>query len=83
MDGIESRAGSERTKEDGLTRRTVIRAGWILPAVLVVSIPSKAFASYIIPDPPGTTVTTSTTITTPVAGATVGGSATLTPPSPP
>src|SRR2546421_6043755 len=46
MSTQDGRAGSPDTRDTNLTRRALIRAGWIIPAVLVVSLPSKAFAEY-------------------------------------
>ena len=52
MSTQDGRAGSPDTRDTNLTRRALIRAGWIIPAVLVVSLPSKAFAEYGgLPDP--------------------------------
>jgi len=49
MSSQDGRAGSRETRDTSLTRRALIRAGWIIPAVLVVSLPSKAFAAYGAP----------------------------------
>ena len=74
MSTQDGRAGSPDTRDTNLTRRALIRAGWIIPAVLVVSLPSKAFAEYGgLPDPSvrgGANFTASGT----VGGVTISGS---------
>jgi len=42
----ERKAGPKKAREANITRRALIEAGWVLPAVIVVAIPSKAFAEY-------------------------------------
>src|SRR5437879_11351402 len=77
MSTQDGRAASPDTRDTNLTRRALIRAGWIIPAVLVVSLPSTAFADYGapggIPDPSVST-NGGVTVTAPGATVTVGGS---------
>ena len=47
----EAKAGPKKAREANITRRALIAAGWVLPAVIVVAIPSKAFAEYGGPIP--------------------------------
>jgi len=86
MNSQDGRAGSPDTRDTNLTRRALIRAGWIIPAVLVVSLPSTAFADYGapggIPDPSVST-NGGVTVTAPGATVTVGGSAGASVSSPP
>lgn len=52
MDSNESKAGSEEMKGVDQTRRALLRAGWVIPAVLVLQLqaPSTAFAQYVHTD---------------------------------
>ncbi|HTD45865.1 MAG TPA: hypothetical protein VK881_01215 [bacterium] len=52
MSNEKGKAGRKKAMEaKNITRRALIEAGWILPAVIVVAIPSKAFAEYGGPVP--------------------------------
>ena len=64
MNSQEGRAGWSESRDVNLTRRALIRAGWIIPAVLVVSLPSKAFAEYSGPQFPADSEAGSLTIGT-------------------
>ena len=64
MNSQDGRAGWSESRDVNLTRRALIRAGWIIPAVLVVSLPSKAFAEYSGPQFPADSEAGSLTIGT-------------------
>ena len=51
MSSKEAKAGPKKAREANITRRALIQTGWVLPAVIVVAIPSKAFAEYGGPIP--------------------------------
>jgi len=70
MSSQDGRAGSRDTRDTNLTRRALIRAGWIIPAVLVVSLPTKAFAAYGTPQLPDPSISGGANFT---AGGTAGG----------
>jgi hypothetical protein len=48
----EKRAGSDEMKGVDQTRRALLQAGWVIPAILVLELkaPSKAFAQYVHTD---------------------------------
>jgi len=50
----EGKARPTKAAKANITRRALIEVGWVLPAVIVVSIPSKAFAEYGGPPVPDT-----------------------------
>lgn len=39
-----TKAGSEETRDVDETRRALIQAGWIIPAVIALKLPTNAFA---------------------------------------
>jgi hypothetical protein len=71
MNAHESKAGSQQRDVDR-TRRALLHAGWIVPAVIALKLPTNAFAQYSAP------YSASATVTTPVVSAGVG--VTVTPP---
>ena len=93
MNGHDSAVGSSDARDVNLSRRALIRAGWVIPAVLVVSLPSAAFADYGtapnggggggIPDPSVSTGPGGVTVTVGGTTVTAGGTgATVTPSHP-
>ena len=46
MSRHEGKGGPQKLLKVNITRRALIETGWVLPAVVVVAVPSKAFAEY-------------------------------------
>jgi hypothetical protein len=93
MSGQDGVAGSSEARDVSLTRRALIRAGWVIPAVLVVSLPSAAFADYTappsggggggLPDPSVSTGPGGLTVTVGGTAVTAGGGGVTVAPSQP
>ncbi|TMJ13912.1 MAG: hypothetical protein E6H02_04310 [Bacillati bacterium ANGP1] len=77
-----TKAGSEEMKGVDQTRRALIQAGWVIPAVLALQLrlPATAFASYGTQAPTKSSISTTTTVSAGGTTASAGASATVTPP---
>lgn len=65
-ESVRSEEGERAERRGGVSRRTLLKAGWTVPVIMTVA-PSVAFAASGTPPPTKTTVqpTTTTTVTTP------------------
>jgi hypothetical protein len=73
-ESVRSEEGERAERRGGVSRRTLLKAGWTVPVIMTVA-PSVAFAASGTPPPTKTTVqpTTTTTVTTPSGEKNPGG----------
>ena len=77
-----TKAGSEEMRGVDQTRRALIRAGWIIPAVLALQLrlPATVFAQYGTQAATDPSVSATATVTAPGTTVTAGAGVTVTPP---